>query len=172
MQCSAIIENHHRSLLFLLLKDYYIHGQVREIAALFKLFTYFAKVCHLWAIYNCIHSIQFISMNLVKTPSLQKWLITWIHSTATIIGKIRHKDEGPQIWLKIANTCMLYTYLNFQVGVQKILRQRQSEFFIVAVDLRWFALIWPLTSILTPALWANEGFFTKYLTQISISNHL
>ena len=28
------------------------------------------------------------------------------------------------------------------------------------------SLIWPLTSILTPALWTNEGFFTQNLTQI------
>ena len=27
------------------------------------------------------------------------------------------------------------------------------------LQIRWFALIWPLTSTFTPALWANEGFF-------------
>ncbi len=34
--------------------------------------------------------------------------------------------------------------------------------------LRWSAFTWPLTSILTPALWANEGFFTQNLTQILV----
>ncbi len=66
--CTVILENCHRSLLFLLPEQYYTHDQGAEL-------SYLAKACHLWVIWICIPCIQLVSMNLVKTRSLQKWLV-------------------------------------------------------------------------------------------------
>ena len=72
---------------------------------------------------------------------------------------------------KIVNTwivlCVIFTTLT---DINSL--QISSNLCLLSWYLRWFALIWPLTSTLTPALWANEGFFTQNLTQISRSNHL